>query len=373
MGSHLKGTTNSTTVLAAVVALASLAFFSWDKQATSSKQMLCRSAVLDERQGFMAEPWASAAGARALDSEGSVFALDGLVSDEQAEHLQSLFLPLARMARAMGDPEAADHQKALRIMSQHAVRHHLGYASISFNATKMTFDPVMRALAARVADVTGIPETPMDDWLLSLSFPPPAEMGLHLEGLHLDQNHKPERVVSLLIQLSGPKVCKRELCDKQTSKGQPAIKRVQGGQTIFPCLRLASDQGHAQIGPRVGENGGAGTRVPHPPATRAKLCGWLQQIYMQHKPIGLEPAKFFVNFSLPSESQHAAEVDSLCQAPPKDLLQLQPKRGASLLFLTQHPRSQALLSHMWHGGCPVVDGEKLLLIAFKSLKRSASC
>ena len=59
----------------------------------------------------------------------------------------------------------------------------------------------MRALAARVANVTGIPESPLDEWRLSLHYPPGAKAeSYHIEGLHLDQNNNPERVASVLLQ-----------------------------------------------------------------------------------------------------------------------------------------------------------------------------
>lgn len=69
----------------------------------------------------------------------------------------------------------------------------------------------MRALAARVANVTGIPESPLDEWRLSLHYPPGAKAeSYHIEGLHLDQNNNPERVASVLIHLGGAsRPCKR--------------------------------------------------------------------------------------------------------------------------------------------------------------------
>ena len=85
------------------------------------------------------------------------------------------------------------------------------------------------------------------------------------------------------------------------------------------------------------------------------------------------PYGFFFNATT------AAIASRLCDhpLPAESMPTFWPHRGAALLFLAVKPAEDGAedaaraamtpLPRMWHGGCRVMQGEKLLLTAFKQL------
>ena len=62
-------------------------------------------------------------------------------------------------------------------------------------------------------------------------------------------------------------------------------------------------------------------------------------------------------------------MSDLCTSvsPPARAVRVTPRRGAALLFLSASSSENRLLPHMWHGGCRVQKGEKVIVQQFKSL------
>eukprot|EP00966_Prymnesium_polylepis_P301216 6960190-Prymnesium_polylepis.1 len=235
-----------------------------------------------------------------------------------------------------------------------------GYMSQPLTTTDMAADAVLTSVSRRIAALTGIAPHDGEDWQLAVNVPfNKSKPNLH--SLHLDINKRPRRMVTVLMHLAGSGEVEGGSSESEGDDGaaggsdtaigdDPAADEgvVVGGETIFPCL--------------------TNTSAPKPRAQGA-LCTTLDREYQtgigNHQLAVLTESPYGIHF----DERKARFVSELCSRmpPAQSMVRFTPRRGDALLFLSVEPSHGRPLSQMWHGGCRVRRGEKLLLTAFKAL------
>ena len=234
---------------------------------------------------------------------------------------------------------------------------HYAYAELPAHH-ESSANELTRAVEERIANVTGIPAHVGDSRLQMAVTRPWSEALGHIFNLHHDTNKAPRRAATVLIYLS-----------------DASSDRLEGGETIFPCLEL--DENHpmaSDLCKRLGTAFAAGERFLR--ATSATHDG--------NPAFDTEAAEAASEECLRMPYSHDSKDDiggtgvATKHMSPGDQamaargrtggLHIRPLRGAALLFFSRRDDEEAhLIPEMWHGGCRVRQGEKWTLQLFKEL------
>ena len=307
--------------------------------------------MLKRDGGFLEEPWRTMGTSWSqITSDSSAFVNPAFVTDDDAEHLRELLVPIAEAAGTTGPKD----------------RPYKGYKNHVLTAEDRR-DPVVVRLERRVAELTGVPASRNDMLSFIISTPYQKNHGT-LHNVHHDRNRSPGRVATVLIHLAGG--------------GDEDGDHIGGGETIFPCARSGGDEHdskspmchglrelyeHGKFNIYMPANQDALRRLP-PGRARDQMITW---------------SKEMENMCSASLSEDEASREAGRRSDQAEPLRFWPRKGAAMLFLSHAPtnascggagggsgeRVMRLESRplMWHGGCRVRSGKKLLLTIFKEL------
>lgn len=295
------------------------------------------------------EEWVVRGEAVQLDDFGHAFHIHNFLSSAEVEHLRSLAVPERLGPAAMGDGVAV-----------------YPHVHVQF---RLKGDAVAVNVSARIGELTGIPPhskedfaamTVMRPWCSPHDICPTARVeeerqekstfraGVEVTNLHHDHNQNARRVATVIVYLS----------EGGNSRDD---RTLQGGETLFPCVL-----------PRVVRKSkkGKGTK---PLAAVSLMCETLAGHFRAGRIRHLTPYDGLFSMmqpNIPMMTQgDAATANALCSAsqPPTGSLRVTPVAGSALLFLSASAAENRLLEHMWHGGCRVRRGQKVIMQQFKSL------
>mmetsp|Transcript_21772 Transcript_21772/g.45989 ORF Transcript_21772/g.45989 Transcript_21772/m.45989 type:complete len:349 (-) Transcript_21772:493-1539(-) len=323
---------NAVGALAGVVILIAIAVMGLREMVHSVEQCEHAERAWD---GFVSRPWLHGNfHARQVDTDGYVFEIQNFVSAGEAEELRRLLEPSARD----------------KLTSRAGFSGARGRIEVEAEYLQ---NPVVKLIQERIAVLTGIP--PHADEVLQLTLSEnngdTAHPWWHLHNVHLDRNERqPRRVASVLLHLAGD----------EATDGDSVSTHIQGGDTIFPCVDTRAGEGASK----------------DEDAKRAEVCRALQTIYEHPNP----SIKRLIDFSQALNNKladvgfdraAAAEINSWCVRSPERMLRFKPSAGAAILILNGRIEPNASththVPHVWHGGCRVTKGSKLLLASFKEL------
>lgn len=304
-------------------------------------------------------PWENAGGIQ-LDTTALAFLYPSFVSSSEIAAIMKL-----------ADDRTSEIPLADFYMNDTSQR----FATITLNTSRAR---VLAALDERIDKLTGIPshdgESP---FMLQVTraWTHDYEGKVHLRNLHHDQNHAPRRVATVLIYLED---------------------EVDGGETWFPCLHPKESEDNVKDESGKGKDEANGDRdeednngheveeeedddeddVDDEEERGDELCKRLSAGYMAGE---LSLTMYDPFYTGTFDHRAAAIADDTCrrlrETGTESGLFVRPQAGAALLFWSVQPgvdgppavpsRSNRGLSHLWHGGLRVWQGEKWTLQRFK--------
>lgn len=320
-------------------------------------------------------PWEEEGGeflAEQLDEFGHAFRVRDFLTSEEVAHVRSLASDRTRYKEAMPGSDVV-------------------MPNVHFQF-KLTGDDVVANISARIGRLTGIPPHSEEDYAAMTVMRPwckPHEIcptfrhdrerasldelarlgarrsGVETTNLHHDHNQNPRRVVTVIVYLSGGE----EGGDGGEKGSAAAGTPLEGGETLFPCVRPPAKRTKGG----KGGGGGGGGKPRKPAAAVSKLCAQLVKYFNGSAVRHLVPHDAQRDTSAPGYPQltapEAAATYSMCSssATPPGVVRYTPLAGSALLFLSASAAERRLLEHMWHGGCRVRKGQKVIIQQFKSL------
>lgn len=196
-------------------------------------------------------------------------------------------------------------------------------------------------------------------------------------NLHHDFNQRPRRVLSMIMYLSGD--------DEEAAAA--ADGALEGGETVFPCVREHRSDG-------TGGRGFEWEDEEEPTwwqsalglAAEPSMCKKLTKHFRHGRFYLQDPANLGDDvdpekYQIP-DAETAKAVTALCKAHATSVPHasraapargaaapwlMRPRRGDAVLFVSVLPEDGTILPHMWHQGCPVRAGTKYTLQKFKEI------
>lgn len=270
---------------------------------------------------FEGTPW-HAFGAVPLDDGNCVMLLPNFLSEAEVSYLRTIKGQL----RELVEPPRGERFQNAELVGPQA-----------------RADPVLTAIEARIGNLTGVAPH-VNDGALYMSVTRPwgnriyEGGGNRLQNLHHDTNTAPSRFATVLMYIHSDE---HEL--------------LEGGYTLFPCVRPVGDRAAGLARAEVGE----------------QACQRLVA-RVSESPVRILWPKMYNDSFAPEVAEYTS---ALCNAEPlpAGVLRVKPQRGSAIMFMSKvgSALDAQIAPHTWHGSCKVDAGEKLTLQRFKEPHGSA--
>tara|TARA_B110001452_G_scaffold164686_2_gene137423 strand:+ start:266 stop:1186 length:921 start_codon:yes stop_codon:yes gene_type:complete len=265
---------------------------------------------------FDGTPW-QAFGAVPLDDGGCVLLLPSFMSEAEVTYLRTI----KGQIRELIEPPRGERFQNAELVGPQA-----------------RADPVLNAIEARIGNLTGVAPHANDGALyMSVTRPWRHRIyeggGNRLQNLHHDTNTAPSRFATILMYIHS---------DMDS-------EQLEGGHTLFPCVRPAGDRAAERVRAAVGE----------------QACQRLVARVSESPVRILWPSMYNDSFA----PEVATYTSALCNAEPLPVgvLRVRPQIGSAIMFMSKvgSALDARIAPHTWHGSCKVDSGEKLTLQRFK--------